>query len=96
MIPIIEYVNANIDYQAIFALTYSIRKVSIYTAFGLGGMEGAGKNKQVANAFGGIAAAGGMVMVAGSVSTLYHGYKATEAALDYSADKMAKLYATMD
>lgn len=38
---------------------------------------------------------GGAMALAGSVGALYHGYKATEAAIDYSADKMNQLYANL-
>ena len=38
---------------------------------------------------------GGAMALVGSVGALYHGYKATEAAVDYSADKMNQLYANL-
>ena len=38
---------------------------------------------------------GGAMALAGSVGALYHGYKATAAAIDYSADKMNERYANL-
>lgn len=61
-------------------------------AAGIGGIEGAIGDKKLTKAMTGVTMAGGAVMVAGSVGTLYHGYKTTAAAIDCTADRMSKLY----
>lgn len=67
-------------------------------AAGIGMMEGGAetKNTNAVKAGAVVAGIGGAVMVVGATNTLYHGYKATLNALDYSADKMNQLYASMD
>ena len=61
-------------------------------AFGYGGIAGAGGDKQLTKGCEGVVMAGGAVTLIGSVGALYHGYKATAAAIDYTADKMNELY----
>ena len=61
-------------------------------AFGYGGMIGAAGDKQLTSGCETVMMAGGAVTLIGSVGALYHGYKATAAAIDYTADKMNQLY----
>ena len=67
-------------------------------AAGIGMMEGGAETKSTSAVKAGavVTGIGGVIMVVGASNTLYHGYKATLNALDYSADKMNQLYADMD
>lgn len=67
-------------------------------AAGIGMIEGGAETKSTNAVKAGavVTGIGGAIMVVGATNTLYHGYKATLNALDYSADKMNQLYADMD
>lgn len=65
-------------------------------AAGLGTYEGGFGDKALEKAGLTITATGTVVALAGTCQTMYHGYKALEASLDYAADKMADRYADMD
>ena len=62
------------------------------SAFGYGGMVGAAGDKQLTKGCERVVMAGGAVSLIGSIGALYHGYEATAAAIDYTADKMNELY----
>lgn len=62
------------------------------SAFGYGGMVGAAGDKQLTKGCERVVMAGGAASLIGSIGALYHGYKATAAAIDYTADKMNELY----
>lgn len=67
-------------------------------AAGIGMMQGGAETKSSGAVKVGavVSCIGSAIMVVGTSNVLYHGYKATLNALDYSADKMSQLYADMD
>lgn len=61
-------------------------------AAGYGCIVGGAGDKTATKLGQGTVMVGGAMALAGSVGALYHGYKATAAAIDYTADKMNELY----
>ena len=64
-------------------------------AAGYGCIAGGCGDKTATKVGQGTVMVGGAMALAGSVGALYHGYKATAAAIDYSADKMNQLYGNL-
>ena len=74
------------------AIAYGGRCVA---AAGYGCILGGAGDKTYTKIGEGTVMVGGAMSLAGSVGALYHGYKATKAAIDYSADKMNQLYGNL-